>query len=240
MSARTLAARLILAGTLVLGLAATAAAQDTPAAPQAAPPATDQIAQGPLTVERIPSGWVVTPDVAVTELNKDVGTLAGVYGGWLTERTWLVGAGAYWLANRERDFKMAYGGLVLQYLARSDRRIGFGVKGLVGGGEATIGATYRDIYGMPVESGPAIRFGQHGPWHDGHRPPGGGITPDTRLVFDELVFIGEPQAQLIWNVTNTVRLTFGAGYRFTSGGREVNDRISGPVGSVGIEFGGGN
>jgi hypothetical protein len=230
-----------MAVALLFGVSATSAAQDAPAAaPAAQPAASDQAAQGPLTVERIPSGWVVTPDVSFTELNKEFGTLAGVYGGWLADRTWLVGAGAYWLANQSSDFKMAYGGLVLQYMAHSDRRIGFGVKGLVGGGQATLGASFKDIYGTPVDFEPTIRFGTHHPWGDGHRPPSPVVTPDTRLVFDELFFLAEPQAQLFWNVTNTVRLTIGAGYRVTSGGRELNDRIRGPVGSIGVEFGGGN
>lgn len=232
--------RLIIAGTFLFGIAPAAAAQDpSPAAPAGQSPVADQIAQGPLTVERIPSGWVVSPDVTITQFNRQVGTLAGVYGGWLAERTWLVGAGGYWLANRASDFKLAYGGLVLQYVARSDRRVGFGVKGLVGGGEATVGATFKDVYGTPVEPQPAIRFGSDRRWSGGHRPLPPVLTPDTRLVFDELVFLAEPQAQLFWNVTNTVRLSVGAGYRFASGGREVNDRIRGPVGSIGVEFGGG-
>jgi hypothetical protein len=239
MTTRTLTRGLGVAGAFVLGISALATAQEAAAPPPPAPVPADQNAQGPLVVERIPSGWVITPDVAVTQLNKDFGTLVGAYGGWLAERTWLVGAGGYWLANRASDFKLAYGGLVLQYMARSDRTIGFGVKGLVGGGAATIGASLRDLYGIPVEPGPAIRFGGHHPWDEGHRPPGPVVTPDTRYVFDEVFMVGEPQAQLFWNVSDTVRLTIGAGYRFTTGGREVNDRISGPVGSIGVEFGGG-
>jgi hypothetical protein len=47
--------------------------------------------QGPLIVERIPSGWVVSPDVTITEVNKQAATLVGAYGGWLSDRTWLVG-----------------------------------------------------------------------------------------------------------------------------------------------------
>jgi hypothetical protein len=230
----TRAARLLITCALV-GVPAVVAAQEAAPAPPVAP-----AAQGPLLVERIPSGWVVAPDVSFTQLNKEFGTLAGVYGGWLQDRTWLVGAGGYWLANRASDFKMAYGGLVVQYLARSDQRIGFGVKGLVGGGEATIGASFEDAYGTRI--GPTderIQFGHdHRPW-GGHRPPPVNVTPDTRLVFNEMFFLGEPQAQLFWNVTNTVRLTIGAGYRFTSGGESVNDRLRGPVGSIGVEFGGG-
>jgi hypothetical protein len=236
------ARHLLTASALVLGLGSTPAlAQDqAPGAPAGQTGVTDQASQGPLTVERIPSGWVVSPDVTFTALNKDFGTLVGAYAGWLAERTWLVGAGGYWLANRQDDFKLAYGGLVLQYMARSDQRIGFGVKGLVGGGEATVGASYEDVYGTPpVYPAPAVRFGSRHVWGDGHRPLPPSFNPATRLVYDEVIFVAEPQAQLLWNVTSTVRLTVGAGYRFTAGGREVNDRIMGPVGSIGVEFGGG-
>ena len=124
---------------VVIGIAASARAQ-APTPTSSDPPA----GQGPLIVERIPSGWVVSPDVTITEVNKQAATLVGAYGGWLSDRTWLLGAGGYWLANNTHDFSMAYGGIVTQYLVRSDRRIGFGVKGLVGGGDATISASYRD------------------------------------------------------------------------------------------------
>ena len=195
----------------------------------------------PLTFERVPSGWVVSPDVTFTEVNKRSATMVGAYGGWLQDRMWLFGAGGYWMANEDHDFQMAYGGLVSQFIARSDRRIGFGIKGLVGGGDATIAARYGDVYGTPIQSGPPIVFGggHHQP-HPPGRPPSGGITPDTRVVFNEVFFIPEPQAQLMWNVSDHVRITFGAGYRITAGGNEVNDRLRGPIGSLSVEFGGGH
>ena len=223
---------ILLTWVLVVATSAVARAQT--------PPATEpQTSQGPLIVERIPSGWVVSPDVAFTELNKQSGTLVGAYGGWLSDRTWLVGAGGYWLASNASDFKMAYGGLVTQYLIRSDHRIGFGIKGLVGGGDATIAASYRDIYGTSLDDRSAIMFGHgHHAGHGGPRPERP-ITPDTRLAFNEAFFIAEPQGQVLWNLGPRVRVTFGAGYRFTASADEVNDRLQGPIGSISVEFGGG-
>ena len=204
---------MLLTLALFVGVAASARAQ-APTPTSSDPPA----GQGPLIVERIPSGWVVSPDVTITEVNKQAATLVGAYGGWLSDRTWLLGAGGYWLANNTHDFSMAYGGIVTQYLVRSDRRIGFGVKGLVGGGDATISASYRDVYGMPIDTRPDIVFGHgHRPGHGGPRPPSTPITPDTKLAFNEAFFIAEPQAQLLWNLSPRVRVTFGAGYRFTPG-----------------------
>jgi hypothetical protein len=235
---------LSIAGVSVLLVACSvpaAEAQEASAAPSESQGA-QPVSQGPLDVERVPSGWVVSPDMSVTEVNKQYATVAGIFGGWLTDRTWLVGAGGYWLANRADDFNMAYGGLVMQYRVRSDRRIGFGVKGLVGGGDATIAATYQDVYGTPIDRSRAVVFGRS---HRPGRPAGGGpppqtITPTTRLAFNEVFFIAEPQAQVFWNVSSRVRLTFGAGYRVTSGADRVNDRLRGPIGSVSVEFGGGH
>ena len=89
-------------GALVI-LAVPAGAQEAPSASveqSAAQPAAQStpVSPGTLTVERVPSGWVISPDVTMTEFNKEVGTLIGAYGGWLSDRTWLLGMGGYWLA----------------------------------------------------------------------------------------------------------------------------------------------
>jgi len=75
---------------------------------------------------------------------------------------------------------------------------------------------------------------------EGQEPPSTPITPDTKLAFNEAFFIAEPQAQLLWNLSPRVRVTFGAGYRITAGADDVNDRIRGPIGSISVEFGGGH
>ena len=60
---------------------------------------------GSLQIEKIESGFVIAPDAKFTEIDGRFATLAGAYGGWLTDRTLLVGAGAYWLANRYDDLR---------------------------------------------------------------------------------------------------------------------------------------
>ena len=113
-------------GTLLLSICvgATALAQTV------VPPAQ----RGQLTIERVEQGFVFAPDARVTEVNGETAALIGGYAGWMTDRTWMVGAGGYWLANQDDDLKMAYVGMVVEYLARSQERIGFGVRSLVGGG----------------------------------------------------------------------------------------------------------
>lgn len=236
--AGALAALAILAGPAVAQEAASASADSSASRAPAQP---KPVSPGTLTVERVPSGWVIAPDVTMTEFNKEFGTLIGAYGGWLNERTWLLGMGGYWLANNTHHHGMAYGGVVVQAMAHSDRRIGFAVKGLVGGGDATVTARYSEVYGTaPPYGSPDVTFG-HGnrPGRPSHQPPPP-ITPNTQLVFHEGFFIAEPQAQLMWNVSSNVRLTFGAGYRIIAGADPVDDRLRGPIGSVSVEFGGGH
>jgi hypothetical protein len=99
-------------------------------AQQAAAPATG------LQIEQIQSGFVVAPDVRFTDLNDRAATLAGVYGGWLTDRTLLIGGGAYWLANRADDFKMQYvGGLVRWTIGGDELRGPSGSIGIQFGGK---------------------------------------------------------------------------------------------------------
>src|SRR5215475_3523252 len=76
---------------VVLGVCAPAAAQQEQQQP-AAP------AQ-PMTIETIRSGFVIAPDTRFTQVNDRSATLAGVYGGYLLEQTFLVGGAGYWLTN---------------------------------------------------------------------------------------------------------------------------------------------
>jgi len=189
---------------------------------------TGQTAQGPLVVERIHSRFVIAPDFKVTEVDDEVAGLAGAYGGWLNDRTLLIGAGGYWLANRHDDFKMAYGGLVVGWQMAADRRIGFGVRGLVGAGEATLG----DSVTILTRDEPFARFGQSGR-NTAVFPP-----INRRFIFDEGFFIAEPQVDLHLRFTNSIRLNWGVGYRLIGAARGVEDRLRGVTGSVAIQFGG--
>src|SRR5712691_8783426 len=119
-----------------------AAAQTTPGG--AAAPAS----QGPMIVERVHSGFLVAPDFKITEVDKKTSELAGGYAGWVTDDKIFIGGGGYWLANQSRDREMAYGGLMVQWLARTNERFGLSAKGLVGGGRATLSSSVSDILRM--------------------------------------------------------------------------------------------
>jgi hypothetical protein len=218
---------------LVLGLASVPrfAAAQAPATP---PPAST------LQVQEVESGWMAAPDVKFGEIDNRTATMVGGYAGWVTDRTFLVGGGAYWLANGHDGTEMAYGGLVLEWLARTDRRIGFGARGLIGGGDATLPVTYAYWYGpdMPVVGQPDdVRFGgRHGGKHGPPPPP---TLADRRVLWSDTFFIAEPQANLLVNLTEWCRINAGVGYRFIGASNDFDDRLSGVSGTIAVQFGGG-
>ena len=223
-----------LVGSVLCGVPAPAAAQDP--APAKAPAQPSRMQVTPLK-----SGWLVAPDVKFSEVDDHAATFAGAYGGWVTEGAFLVGAGGYWLANGSDDREMAYGGLVLEWLARTDKRVGFGARTLVGGGSATVGLSYTDLYGpiAPVVLGAApVRFGHH----DGRPPHGfnpGNLTNRTFRV-SENFFVAEPQANVLLTITHWMRINAGVGYRLIGGTSLLEDRLQGVSGTVAIQFGGGS
>ena len=203
----------------------------TAAAAQSGGPSTSaQAGQGPMIVERVKSGFLVAPDFKVTRVDRRVSELAGAYAGWLHDQTFFIGGGGYWLANRSHDREMAYGGLVVGWLAGADRRIGFGAKGLVGGGRATLTGTYADFFDLHDERGEPTRLPVR--------------IPDTRVRVRQDFLIAEPEANLLVNLSKHLRLTGGVGYRFIGSERgferSARDRLRGATGSVALQIGGGS
>ena len=195
----------------------------------------NQSAQGPMIVERVRSGFLVAPDFKVTEVDHRTSELAGAYAGWVTDNTLLVGGGGYWLANRSHDREMAYGGLVVGWLARTDHRFGFGAKALVGGGQSTLSSTVGNIFDVRDDRG--------GPFGRQQLPAGRAVPQpitNTRVRFHEGFFIAEPEANLLVKLTGRLRLTGGVGYRLVGGARGTDDRLRGVTGSVALQIGGGS
>jgi hypothetical protein len=202
--------------------------------PASAQSTTAPPSSGPLVIERVKSGWLIAPDVKVTEVDDETSTLAGAYGGWITDNTFLVGGGGYWLVNRSDDREMAYGGLVLEWLARTDRLLGFGVRGLIGGGVATLGTT---VSGFPrTPDGRGERGGRDA--RDVSSRSGDRLTT-TRVAFEEGFVIAEPQVNLLVNFTDRLRLSVGIGYRLIGADDFADDRLSGTTGTIAVQWGGG-
>jgi hypothetical protein len=201
-------------------LAATSAFAQQPAAP----------ASGPLIVEKIQSGWLFSPDVRATDLGGETGALAGGYVGRITDRRLVFGAGGYYLTNRDDDFKMAYGGPVVEWLVRSDRKIGFGVRAMVGAGSATLPRPVIDfIDPRRLQSTRSLR------------PSRGGFQltdPDATIAVRDDFFVAEPQFNVMWHVSRGQRLVFGVGYRAIGNAPLLGDELSGVSGSIAYQIGG--
>jgi hypothetical protein len=189
-----------------------------------------------LVVQQVQDGWLAAPDVKFARIDGRDAALVGGYGGWVHDRAVLVGGGAYWLANGRDGVEMAYGGLVLEWLTRTDRRIGFGARTLVGGGEATIPISSGRVFPPdPAAIREDIRFG-HKP-HGGNTLPGG-IYP-AKVRWNDTFFIAEPQVNALLNVTGWCRINVGVGYRVVAGAPLIEDRLRGVSGTVAVQFGGG-
>jgi hypothetical protein len=191
-------------------------------------------AASPLRIEPIDSGFMIAPDARFTTVNDKFATLAGVYGGWLTDRTLLVGAGGYWLANRDDDFKMQYLGGIGKWTIGGHRKLGLSAGALVGGGTATLSKTYGDLFGdIPVNAAGADR-------HRGlsFRGRGGTITSATPVRVHEDFFIAEPQVNAILSLTKWLHLDAGVGYRLIGGADLLNHDIRGVSGSIALQLGG--
>jgi hypothetical protein len=185
---------------------------------------------GPMKIERVQSGAVIAPDFKVTRFDGRTSALLGGYGGWLSERTLFIGGGGYWLVNGGHDRGLGYGGLVLQWLGRGDQAIGYSLKGLVGGGEATLAQTITQTVRFPDLRGIDGRL------QVPQRTP---QTITTRVRTEQAFFIAEPEADVVIRLTRSLHLTAGAGYRIIAAEHGNESRLRGPVGTIGLQLGGG-
>jgi hypothetical protein len=211
----------IVFGAIALGaLGGTALAQP---APEPRP--------GQLVVERIQSGWLFAPDARAADLDGNTGALAGGYIGRITDRSWVIGGGGYFLTNRDDDFKLAYGGPVFEWLVRTDRRIGFGVRTLVGFGAATLPLPITDFINPRVlASSSSGRRGDHNDFRH--------FDPNATVAVDDDFFVAEPQVNVMWNLSAGQRLVFGVGYRAVANAPLLGDQLNGVSGSVAYQIGG--
>lgn len=185
---------------------------------------------GPLVLEPVQSGFVVAPDVKVTDFDGDLGTLVGGYAGWLHDRALFVGGAGYWLANGRRDQELAYGGLLVGWTVNGGGRVAFGARGLVGAGQATLSddITFarRNLQAPGRSSRP------------GGASTGGAGTTGFRYWYDRQFLIFEPQGNVLVKLANGVRLDIGAGYRLIGSEHDFDDRLRGATGSIALRFGG--
>jgi hypothetical protein len=199
------------------------------AAAQTASPAS------PLKIEAIDNGFVVAPDARFTEVNDKFATLAGVYGGWLTDRTLLVGAGGCWLTNRDDNFKMQYFGGVSSWTIGARRKVGLRAGALVGGGSATLAKSYGDLFGEIPAGAPGLGRDHRLSFRGRGGSP---ITSATLVRVNEDFFIAEPQVNAVMSLTKWLHLDAGVGYRVIGGADLLNEDLRGISGSIALQLGG--
>ena len=180
-------------------------------------------AQGPMVIERIDNGFIIEPDVKVTRFDNHTSELVGASGGWVLEKTFFIGGGGYGLVNPHNDRRLGYGGVVAQWLVNADGPVGFSVKGLFGGGASTVTSSITELIRVPTPRGAAPQF-----------------APTTVRFRDHQGFVvAEPEVDLLFRLSSRVRITAGAGYRFTGQDRRSFDgtHLNGAVGTFGVQIG---
>lgn len=223
---RRLLLNIVFGSVLLAGMGVNAWAQSQPASP-AAP------AQPALIVEQIQNGWLFSPDVRATELNGKTEALAGGYLGRITDRSWVVGVGGYMLTNPDDDRKLYYGGPVFEWLIRADRKIGFGVRALVGAGSGTLPRPLSDFTNgrAPIN----VRDDRRG---NNPRNPPRLVDPAATIAVQDDFYVAEPQVNVMWNMTAGQRLVFGVGYRAIGSAPLLGDDLKGLSGSIAYQLGG--
>jgi len=192
-------------------------------------------ASNPLRIEPMENGFVIAPDARFTAVNDKFATLAGAYGGWLTDRTLLVGGGGYWLANRDDNFKMQYFGGVGSWTIGAHRKVGVRAGALVGGGSATLAKTYGDLFGEVPAGAPGMDRNRRLSFRGRGGSP---ITRATQVRVNEDFFIAEPQVNAVLSLTKWLRLDAGVGYRLIGGADLLKDDLRGISGSIALQLAG--
>jgi hypothetical protein len=180
---------------------------------------------------------VRAPDYKVTDVDDRTGQLAGAYGGRLLDGTILIGGAGYWLANEARDFKLAYGGLVVGWQSPELGRIRFGGRGLLGAGRATLGFDVTTVRGVqPDGPGSDIRFGVAGPGAQAPAPTQP-LTIRARVLGRDDFMVFEPTASVSARLTHAIGVSCGVGYRLTTQTDFLRDRLNGPSASLALQIG---
>jgi hypothetical protein len=230
--------RLAFAGALMLAaLPLTAAAQSADDTTQPPPPP-PQTSQGPMIVERVHSGFMFAPEVKITDFDGKTSGLAGGSVGWVAEETFFFGGGGYWMAtDRSRSRELGYGGFVMQWFVANSDRFGLSAKALLGGGRATLPQTVTQIVGLQDRDLQRLTTAQRNDLVSAH-------TVVTTVGFRQDFLVAEPEVNARLGLAKHVRLTLGAGYRFAGNdwwrgrGFDSRNRISGAVGTLGVQIGG--
>ena len=178
-------------------------------------------APAPLVVERVRNPFVVAPDYKVTNLDGDLGQLAGAYGGRVFDEVLFIGGAAHWLVNGDRGERLTYGGVVVGSSLPQWGVVRFGVRALAGLGS---GRLQRDV-NVPRTADRPIRFGRTT------------AAPGTvRVLASDDFFVFEPEVNAAINLLPHVGLNIGGGYRLTGSTDALEDHLNGATANLALQL----
>jgi hypothetical protein len=172
-------------------------------------------------VERVRSPFVVAPDYKVTDLDGDVGQLAGAYAGRMFDDLLFIGGAAHWLVNGDRGERLTYGGVVVGSSLPQWGIVRFGVRALTGLGS---GRLQRDVNVLrPVDR--PVRFGRTS-----------AAAGAVRVLASDDFFVFEPEVNAAIQLLPHVGLNLGGGYRLTGMTDALEDHLNGVTGNLALQF----
>jgi hypothetical protein len=135
---------------------------------------------------------------------------------------------------------MGYGGFVFQFLGNSNGRVGFALKALLGGGQATLTDTITQLVPPRISDVDLRNLPRNTPQSTIDQLIRN-ATPTIRTTnvrVREGFFIAEPEADVTFRVSEHFRVVAGAGYRFIGDDFHFHDshRLRGATGTFSVQI----
>jgi hypothetical protein len=186
------------------------------------------VQQGPLVITPVRDRVVFLPQVDVTEISHKTAELVGLYMGKRYDDRLFIGGGLSFLVNPTHDTGMFYTGLLTGWRLINGAHIGIEARLFAGFGEGQSVEVVQS-YVYPDHSGTPVAVAQRAWIHNDF------WMAEPKIVFDV-------------DLTDTVRLNFGAGYRVTTTGccyahgygydygHGYGGLFNGSTATIGVEF----
>lgn len=189
--------------------------------------------QETLIMGNIESSGFGAPSVKVTNINDEFSVLAGVYGGWLINHQYFIGAGGYGLVTpikadpvvarmlnfgKDTYYQMGYGGVIIGYYTNPEKLFHYSATLLIGGGESMYSKN---------------NMFDHSYYDDDY-------DHDDDILMRDGFFVLEPTIHGELNVTSFMKIGLGLSYRIISGSHLLdisNSDLSGPSAVLDFKFG---
>jgi hypothetical protein len=192
---------------------------------------TELFAQSSGKKESVPGKHLISTGYGVlstqySRFNGQSALFVGAYGGWMINHKLMIGLGGYGLASRhqgigknagtneQNQWKMGYGGLMVEYHFYENKRVYFTVNTLIGGG--------------------IIKNGNR----RGRIPENG--SDELKDIDASGFYVIQPSVNLEMVVTNWFHIGAGVGYRFVTGTDQpgiTNAKMSAKTANLSFKFG---